>query len=36
MDDADLTHWENLMRLGPMQMKEFVFRAYSVRWAVKP
>jgi hypothetical protein len=28
--------WENLARLGPMQMKEFAFGAYYVCWAVKP
>jgi SAM-dependent methyltransferase len=36
MGDADLKPWENLARLGPMQMKEFVFGAYYVCWAVKP
>jgi len=36
MGDADIKPWENLARLGPMQMKEFVFGAYYVCWAVKP
>lgn len=36
MGDAGLKPWENLARLGPMRMKEFVFGAYYVCWAVKP
>lgn len=36
MGDADLKPWENLARLGSMQMKEFVFGAYYVCWAIKP
>jgi len=36
MGDADIKPWENLARLGPMQMREFVFGAYYVCWAVKP
>ncbi len=35
MGDADLKPWENLARLGPMQMKEFICGAYYVCWAVK-
>ena len=35
MGDADLKPWENLARLEPMQMKEFVFGACYVCWAVK-
>jgi demethylmenaquinone methyltransferase/2-methoxy-6-polyprenyl-1,4-benzoquinol methylase len=35
MGDADLKPWENLARLEPVQMKEFVFGAYYVCWAVK-
>ena len=35
MGDADLKPWENLARLGTVQMKEFVFGAYYVCWAVK-
>jgi len=36
MGDAGIKPWENLARLGPMQMTEFVFGAYYVCWAVKP
>ena len=36
MGDANIKPWENLARLGPMQVKEFVFGAYYVCWAVKP
>ena len=36
MGDAQLKPWENLARLGSMQMKKYVGGAYYVCWAVKP
>jgi SAM-dependent methyltransferase len=36
MGDAELRPWENLERLGKIQMKRFVLGAFYVCWAIKP
>jgi len=35
MGNAELRPWDNLARLGKVEMKRFVFGAFYVCWAIK-